>query len=48
MQQAAQTPTTPARVMKCTVGYMDDEEEGDGDVPTSKMKKLIVFMDIEY
>lgn len=42
MQQAARTPTTPARIMKRTVGYMDDDEEGDGDVPTSKMKKLTV------
>ncbi|KAF7976038.1 hypothetical protein HWV62_7938 [Athelia sp. TMB] len=42
MQQAASVPKSPTRGVKRTIGYSDDEEDEDGDVPTKKMTKLTV------
>ncbi|KAF7983521.1 hypothetical protein HWV62_21068 [Athelia sp. TMB] len=40
IQDTARLPMTPVRGIKRTAGYLDEEE--DGQVPTSKMKRLTV------
>ncbi|KAF7985752.1 hypothetical protein HWV62_345 [Athelia sp. TMB] len=42
MHQAVRFTNVAQRGIKRTIGYMDDEEDDDGDVPTSKMTKLTV------
>ncbi|KAF7981291.1 hypothetical protein HWV62_34205 [Athelia sp. TMB] len=44
MQQAIQSPQSPARGIKRTVGYLDDDSDHDEEnsVPTAKMTKLTV------
>ncbi|KAF7980410.1 hypothetical protein HWV62_38226 [Athelia sp. TMB] len=44
MQQAVNSPQSPVRGIKRTVGYLDEdsEDEADSSVPTAKMTKLTV------